>query len=544
MMRTLKRLALLSLSLIAMGLFVAGCGEDHADDHAEHGSRSEPAGHEDHEAEDGHDAHEDEADEDDHEGHDHGDEEGDHVEVTAEQKRRIGLALAVAGPGRIGKDLRFPGEIELNPDRMAHVVPRAAGIVREVKKTLGDRVEAGEILAWIESAELSEAKLDFFAREAEVGCCMIELPRAKQIFENVHRLVALLRKKPSLEELGKLDGLEMGEHRGRLITAYAGLVAATKAYERERNLRKKAISSGQELVAAQAEFQRARAEFNASLDTARFDVVVAFSQAARARQVAEFEAVAAEQKLLLKGVDEKTIARLRGLVPKTAGLKPCECDDPECKENELPSLRDMLGKDRRLGWHPLRAPFAGVVIEKHLTLGEKVGEDESVFAIADTSTVWVNFGVFQKDLASIEPGQPVTVVLTGGSSTHRGRIASVAPILDPDTRTARARVVLANQGNVLRPGLFVTVRVALPTVEAAVIVPRSAVQILDEKEIVFIEKGDGFEAVPVTLGRGDRKMVEVTRGLSAGQRYVVRGAFELKAKIATSGLGAHAGHGH
>jgi len=243
-------------------------------------------------------------------------------------------------------------------------------------------------------------------------------------------------------------------------------------------------------------------------------------------------------------VDEATIRELRELVPNSAGLKPCDCGDPECKEHAVPSLRRRLGDDRRFGWLPLTAPFSGVVIRKHLTLGERIDGEESVFEIADTSAVWVTFGVFQKDLPNVGPGQKATVEPTGGGESHAGRVGYVSPVLDPDSRTARGRLVLANPEGRLRPGLFVNVRVELPTVAAAVVVPRSAVQILDEKEVVFIEKGDGFEAVPVVLGSGDRHTVEVTRGLKAGQRYVKRGAFELKAKIATSGMGAHAGHGH
>ncbi len=238
------------------------------------------------------------------------------------------------------------------------------------------------------------------------------------------------------------------------------------------------------------------------------------------------------------------IERLRGLVPKTSGLEPCLCTDPDCQDNEFPSLRGSLGEDAKLGWYPLRAPFAGVVIEKHLSLGEKVGDDESVFAVADTKTVWVNLSVFQKDLAVIRPGQSVQVEITGGAAGHSGTIAYLAPIVDPETRTAVARVVLANEDDTARPGLFVTVRVSLSTVNAAVVVPRSAVQILDERDVIFIAEGDGFTAEPVTLGCGDRHSVEVTSGLKAGQRYVLRGAFELKAKIATSGMDAHAGHGH
>jgi len=563
------RMTSLALLATAVALFATGCGDNHGvpgdpgahadaddhDDHAGHGdAHDDEAGHDDDASHDG-DGHEDHAGEDaddGHEGHagddaaderdERGEDEGQHVELSPEQRRRIGLELATAAPGSIPRELTFPGEIALNPDQVVHVVPRVAGVVRQVAKTLGDAVAADEALAWIESAELAEAKLDLYAKAVEVGRRRIELPRAKQIFENVNRLLALLEKNPDDEQLSALAGMEMGEYRGNLLTAYAEYVAAQQAVERERTLR--GISSDQDLIAAQAGFRRAKAAFDASRDTARFDVFIAFGEAARMSQVAEFDAVAAEQSLRLMGVDDQSMERLLALVPETAELAPCDCPGPDCGHNKFPSVRDTLGKDARLGWYALRAPFAGVVIEKHLTLGEKAGEDEAVFAVADTSTVWANFGVFQKDLADVEPGQSVTVEHVGGRHGHSGAITSVAPLLDPRTRTARARVVLANEDHDLRPGLFVTVRVALPTVEAAVVVPRSAVQILDEREVVFVAEGDGFEAVPVRLGRGDRDVVEVTSGLAVGQRYVKRGAFELKAKVATSGLGAHAGHGH
>lgn len=62
--------------------------------------------------------------------------------------------------------------------------------------------------------------------------------------------------------------------------------------------------------------------------------------------------------------------------------------------------------------------------------------------------------------------------------------------------------------------------------------------------VVFVDEGDELRAAAVSLGRRDATRVEILSGLSPGQRVVVEGAFELKAKIVTSGLGAHAGHGH
>jgi multidrug efflux pump subunit AcrA (membrane-fusion protein) len=210
----------------------------------------------------------------------------EHIELTAEQRRRIDLQLAVAGPGSVDVETSFPGEIVLNPDRMAHVVPRTPGIVREVHRTLGDHVEAGEILAWIESDRLAEAKLDFYAKQAELGCCMVELPRAEEIFENTNRLLALLATEPDPEDLRTLDGREMGEHRGRLITAYVEYFAARKTHQRERELHTKNISSEKELVEAEAAFETAQAQLAAARDIARYKVQIAYGEAARLRQVA------------------------------------------------------------------------------------------------------------------------------------------------------------------------------------------------------------------------------------------------------------------
>ncbi len=464
-----------------------------------------------------------------------------HVELTPEQRRRIGLEFATAGPGTISLSVTFPGEVVLDPDRLVHVVPRAAGIVREVRKTLGERVESGEILAWIESSELAEAKLAFYAKQAEVEGSELELPRAREIFGNTEKLMALLKDESGQEEIRKLDGLEMGPYRGRLLTAYAEYLAARETFELEQRLRTKEIASGQDLLQAETAFKKARERFHAAMDMTRYEKLVAFGEVARKRQVTEFEAVAAEQRLRLKGVDEETVEKLRSLVPKTARLDPKHAGS---EEGKIPSVIKALGGDARFAWYPLRAPLAGFITEKHLTLGEKVSGEESVFAIADLSSVWVRFSVYPKDLASVSPGVKVHVDPGTGVAEREGTVAYVSPLVDKRTRTVPARIVLKNPDSTLRPGLFVTVHVERESEEARVVIPRSAVQVIDEEAVVFVMEGDGFEAVPVKLGAADRERVVVLEGLPAGRKVVTRGSFELKAQIVSSGLDPHAGHGH
>jgi cobalt-zinc-cadmium efflux system membrane fusion protein len=469
--------------------------------------------------------------------HDHGPEADEHVE-------QLDLILATAGAGVIDVTAAFPGEVILNPDRMAHIVPRAAGVVREVRCSLGQYVEAGQVLAWIESDELAEAKLAFYATHAELGCCQIELPRAQQIFQNTNALLALLETGPTPDRLRELDGLEMGEYRGRLLTAYEEYRAARKAFERERTLFDKNITSESEFIAAESAARKAEAAYAAARDIARYQVLTAYSEAARQRQVAEFEAVATEQRLRLKGVDDGVLSQLLALVPTAGSLEPCRCDDPNCQEGKVPSVMQALSGQTRLGWYPLRAPLAGFIAEKHLALGEQVDGQQSVMTVADVSSVWVRFNVYQKDLGQVKIGQTVTVDFGAGVPPATGTVSYVSPVVDKETRTARARVELDNEGGAYRPGLYATVTVGVEGIESVVVVPAEAVQVLEGEDVVFVEEHGGFHPVPVRLGRADRRQVAILTGLEPGQRYVAQGAFGLKARIVTERIDPHAGHGH
>ncbi|MGW8273157.1 MAG: efflux RND transporter periplasmic adaptor subunit, partial [Thermodesulfovibrionales bacterium] len=112
----------------------------------------------------------------------------------------------------------------------------------------------------------------------------------------------------------------------------------------------------------------------------------------------------------------------------------------------------------------------------------------------------------------------------------RGTISFISPITGQDTRTAIARVVLPNPTGVLRPGLFVTVRIAVDAVSVPILIPRSA----------LVSEDGGTESV--TLGRRSDTDVEVVSGLAPGQRYVTKGVFTLKAQMSKGTFGD--GHNH
>ncbi|MCZ6572969.1 MAG: efflux RND transporter periplasmic adaptor subunit [Planctomycetota bacterium] len=522
--RTRARITLLSAALVAVGLCLTapGCSDDRHDGHEDH---------DDHEGHAGHDGHDDDEGSAGHEGH----AGEDRVQLTPTQREQIGLRVAEAGPGTLHARAAFPGEIVVSPDRLAHIVPRASGIVRQVTKSLGDQVEAEETLAWLESAALGEAKLKFFAKQSEARIYSLDLPRARLIHKHTLSLLAVLEKMPSVEELHAVRPQEVGEYHGRLISAYADFVFSKKAYAREKTLYAKKISSEGDLIHAESAFEKAQADYLAARDTIPFEAMRKVIDTARKQQVAEFEAAAAAQNLRILGLSDTDIRALDALVPKAL------LQDPAAAESDLAA---RLKQERKLAWYPLRAPFAGTILEKHITLGEKLGDDAQAFTIADLSQVWVQFNVYQKDLLLVRAGQRTRIEAGIGIANGAGVVAYVAPLVEEVSRTAVARVVLENPDGRWRPGLFVTVHVDAGSFEAAVVVPRTAVQTLGQRQVVFIEEDGAFEPVTVTLGRTSDGSVEIIEGLEKGQRYVVKGAFDLKAKIVTSSMGSHAGHGH
>lgn len=352
------------------------------------------------------------------------------VQLTPEQIRDIGLQTAVAEKGEMPEYLELPGQININQDRMAHLVPRVEGVVEQVYKSLGDTVQAGEVIAVIGSRQLADVKAAYLAAAERYAL-------AKEILE------------------------------------------------REQTLWNEKIISEQEYLAARQAQTEAGIEFRS-----------------------------AEQKLLAIGFDSAYLEEL--------------ARQPQ----------------RRLTRFEIKAPFAGTIIDKHIVHGELVDTTESVFIIADLSTVWVEFQVYPKDLPKVHRQQHVTVSGVSEIPPAEGTISYIGPVVRTDSRTALARVVLDNTSGVYRPGLFVTGRLTESRTAAEVVVPQSAVQTLEGKPCVFVRHEHAFEPVFVQLGRKGPDTIQILSGLEAGTEYVTDGAFALKSEIITSALSGHAGHGH
>ncbi len=192
--------------------------------------------------------------------------------------------------------------------------------------------------------------------------------------------------------------------------------------------------------------------------------------------------------------------------------------------------------------YELKSLVDGTVIKQHIALGEVLEPNSEPFVVADLSTVWVDFSVYQKDIGLVREGQAVTVVAPHGLGTATGKISYLGPTMSETTRTALARAVLPNPERRWLPGLFVTGRVEVEVKDYPLVIPLTAVQNVEDHESVFVKTKDGFVPRPVKLGRKDSAWAEVLDGLTRGETFVAKGAFHLKADLQKGSLGDEHGH--
>ena len=362
------------------------------------------------------------------EGRDEHDDHEEGLQLSAAERAEFGVQVATAAPGLLEVHVNIPGEVQVNPDLLAHIVPRVPGVARQILANVGDQVQQGQILAVLESRELAELKSAYLVAKERLGL-------------------------------------------------------AQTTFNREERLWNQSISS-----------ERVYLEAKNGLAEARIDLQVA------------------QQKLHALGFSHDILEKL------------------------------SFDNDERFTRYEMAAPFDGTILQKHIARGEVLNDQSEAFVVADLRSVWIQLTAYQKDLPFLRVGQIVHLEVGQGGLSTTGPVDYISPIIDETTRTASVRIVLANPDGQWRPGSFVTASIDIDQIEVPLLVPKAAVQTVEDQSVVFIENDGGFEPHSVQIGRTNHTHAEILAGLKVGQLYVVQGAFTLKAQLSKGTFGD--GHGH
>ena len=183
------------------------------------------------------------------------------------------------------------------------------------------------------------------------------------------------------------------------------------------------------------------------------------------------------------------------------------------------------------------SPSGGTVVERKVARGQYVNAGETLFTLADLSTVWVKAEVYESQLPQIQEGQAVELRSDSmPNQVIRGKVEFVEPSADPLTRTIPVHVHVANPGMKLVPGMYVRALFTSGGAKEQVVVPRSAVLDTGRRTLVYVATGGGaFEARDVEIGAGTGEVYPVLRGLKAGEKVVTNGNFLIDSQTRLSG---------
>lgn len=341
---------------------------------------------------------------------------GEFVKFSPEQCKTHCITTEQASAGNLQKVVRAPAQITINSDQIAHIIPKVSGIAQKAYKNLGETVRSGEVIAILESKEMAEIKAAY-------------------------------------------------------LTALKKEQLASNAFEREKNLFDKSITSTQD-----------------------------YQQASNAKDQAAIELELTRQKLYALGF---TISEL----------------------DSLP-----LDPPTQLLTYELRSPIDGQIISRHFTPGEYVMTDHETFVVANLNHLWAEISIFPSDRQYVKKDQSVTIISNDGRSID-AKITYLSPVINENTMTSSVIAELDNSSGDWFPGSFAQAELMTEKLPVECLIPKTAVQDIDGSKVVFITDNDGFKMSPITTGRDDEEHYEILNGLENGETYAATNTFMLKAEL-------------
>jgi membrane fusion protein, heavy metal efflux system len=408
---------------------------------------------------------------------------GEEVMLTPEAREAAGLEIEGVTERPAVALLRVTGTVETNQQQTQQATPLVGGRVERVNVVLGDTVRAGQVLAVISSPQI--AQMHGKLHEAETARALAE--------RNLERVMR-------------------SENRVAVLQAKAKLDEADATLRRTRRLIELGAGAGKDLIAAEAAYKTAKAEYDFQSNITLNREV---QEARAAVETARVDVAHIRDEMRSLGLD----------VPEGEG------DDNHSRNTSLVAVL---------------APVSGAVTERLVNAGAGVEPGTALFTIANTSTVWVIANVPEAQLGLLRPGTPAEVRSAAlGEGAFAGRVNYIDPRLNEETRTGKVRVELANPGGRLKAGMFVEVGFQAGTGAGEgqeLVVREEAVQRVGERTVVFVPKEDeenGFEVREIQAGGVRDGYARVLGGLKLGEKVVTKGSFTLKAQMQKGEMGDH-----
>lgn len=414
------------------------------------------------------------------------------VKVTDELAKSFGLQTDAVKTRQVTIPLLLTGRIEPDLQKEVDVGTRVAGRITKIFVDPGTNVKKGQIIALIDSREITEIQTDLIEAEASLRIAEIAEERERHVYEEqLQRPTALIEARAVFNEQKVVLELSESEFQ-RMQGLVKDKIVATKDF----------LASKAGLATAKVNYEKAKATLEReeklykNRAMLKRDYHIAQAEADRARNAV----LSFKQRLIFLGCDKPMIDRV---------LKNKQID----------------------GTIEVASPIHGVVNYHDIAVGELVRPEIALFSVSDTSTVLLQVDLPEADLRSVKRGQQVQIrVPSYPARVFTGTINYIGVKVNQTTRTVPIKARLDNKEGILRNNMFADIQ--LEGEEQTVLsCPKDSLQEHGDEKVVFVKHKDGFEERRVRVGFQGEKYVQILSGLSEGDVVATQGSLMLKTEI-------------
>jgi membrane fusion protein, heavy metal efflux system len=484
------------------------------------------------------------------------------VKIDNETAQRLGVKVAAVQKQSLKVEIVATGQIELLPNQKVEVTAPIKGKILQLLVQPGARVKAGQAVATMTSPELGDLRVAAQEKKSEAVASLQQAQADLQLAQNSYGKIQQIARAEQEQALSQLATAQSRLLREQQLVKKGALVQLAKtSYQRQQQISK-------------AEVAAAQIEVNVALDRYQKDTELAAGGALPYRQVLESQAKLAEAKTTLAKAQgqpgvlqaetelrraetdlplrelrdaERQVAEAKGLLSKAVNQKSLVEADAQLRKSQAAvtaaqnrhnlsaatystRIAQLGNSDNQHGTITIKSVIDGTVADRDITTGQSVADaGAKLMTITNDQQVMATASIYEKDLDKVKLGQDARVKV--GTEVFESTISRIGTAVDNQSRVVPVQVTLSNSNGSLKSGMFAELRLATDDSTAPVLTVSSAAVIeADGKKIVYIQNGDNYQPVTITLGQTVGDLVEVKSGLFAGDQVVIQRALQLYAQ--------------
>ncbi len=181
-----------------------------------------------------------------------------------------------------------------------------------------------------------------------------------------------------------------------------------------------------------------------------------------------------------------------------------------------------------LNYTEIKSPFNGYAADVNINVGQNIKAGDKLLQLVDISKIKVEVGVLETEIKLIKKGSNVEVTIPSyPDKIFKGKIKNISPIIDTQTKTCKVIVEIDNREGIIKPGMYVYVKVETAMYKDRLIVPKEAILIRDQRKLVFVASNGLAKWCYVETGVENEKFTEIISGINAGDTVLVNGHYSL-----------------